>query len=180
MFDRVQVRQQAWRLKTSNVRLVFVFFHDASTVRSCDVISSTMFWPSSQSKGDLTPVSRISSWCVLAFKVPVTTFNCIRWSSDNAPRTIMLQKQLLALKINVDRFLFSSPEPKAPRWAIRIPVTLSSVRRHFQTSSSLKPLGQLNSNSIWRLFRMGEQKFVQMVLVTWPRWPRCPYMVKTL
>ena len=82
---------------------------------------------------------------------------------------------------------FSSPEPKAPRWAISIPVTPasvvrrpSSVRQHFQTSTPLKPLGQLNSNFIWRLLRMGEQKFVQMFLVTWPRWPPCPYMVKTL
>ena len=56
----------------------------------------------------------------------------------------------------------------------------SVVRQHFQTSSPLKPLGQLNSYFIWRLLRMGERKFVQMVLVTWPRWPPCPYMVKTL
>ena len=27
---------------------------------------------------------------------------------------------------------------------------------------------------------MGEQKFDQTVLVTWPRWPPCPYMVKAL
>ena len=81
--------------------------------------------------------------------------------------------------------LVSSPESKAPRWAISIPVTPSSVvcpsvRQHFQTSSPLKPLGQLNSNFIWRLLRMGERQFVQMFLVTWPRWPPCPYMVKTL
>ena len=56
----------------------------------------------------------------------------------------------------------------------------SSVRQHFQTSSPLKPLGQLNSNFICRLLRIGERKFVQMILVTWPRWPPCPYMVKTL
>ena len=60
---------------------------------------------------------------------------------------------------------------------LRIP---SSVRQHFQTSSPLKLLGQLNSYFIWRLLRMGERKFVQMVLVTWPRWPPRPYMVKTL
>ena len=86
-------------------------------------------------------------------------------------------------------WLFSSPEPKAPRWAISIPVTPASVvrpsvspsvRQHFQTSSPLKPLGQLNSNFIWRLLRNGEPKFVQMFVVTWPRWPPCPYMVKTL
>ena len=33
-----------------------------------------------------------------------------------------------------------------------------SVRQYFQTSS-LKPLGQINSNFIWRLFRTREQKF---------------------
>ena len=27
---------------------------------------------------------------------------------------------------------------------------------------------------------MGEWKFVQTVQVTWPRWPPCPYMLKTL
>ena len=27
---------------------------------------------------------------------------------------------------------------------------------------------------------MGGHNFVQMVLVTWPRWPPCPYMAKTL
>ena len=36
---------------------------------------STMFWPFSESKGDLTPDSRISSWYFWVFKVPVTTFN---------------------------------------------------------------------------------------------------------
>ena len=55
----------------------------------------------------------------------------------------------------------------------------SVVCQHFQTSSPLKPLGQLNSNFIWRLLRTREQKFVQMVLVKWPRWPPYPYMVKT-
>ena len=55
-----------------------------------------------------------------------------------------------------------------------------SVRPQFQTSSPLKPLGQLTSNYIWRLLRTRERKFVQMVLVTWPRWPPRPYMVKTL
>ena len=67
------------------------------------------------------------------------------------------------------------------QWLRRpLSVRPSSVRQHFQTSSPLKPLGQLNSNFIWRLLRVGERKFVQMVLVTWPRWLPCPYMVKTL
>ena len=66
------------------------------------------------------------------------------------------------------------------QWLRRPSVHPSVVPQHFQTSSPLKLLGQLNSYFIWRLHRMGERKFVQMVLVTWPRWPPCPYMVKTL
>ena len=64
--------------------------------------------------------------------------------------------------------------------SLRRPSVRLSVRQHFQTSSPLKPLGQLNSNFILILLRMRERKFVQMVVVTWPRWPPCPYMVKTL
>ena len=30
------------------------------------------------------------------------------------------------------------------------------------------------------LHGMGERKFVQMIQATWPIWPPCPYMVKTL
>ena len=33
---------------------------------------------------------------------------------------------------------------------------------------------------MWSLHGIGEWKFVQMVYVTWPVWPPCPYMVKTL
>ena len=54
------------------------------------------------------------------------------------------------------------------------------VCQHFKTSSPLKPLDQLKPNFIWSLLEMGEQKCVQMVQVTWPRWPPCPYMVKIL
>ena len=50
--------------------------------------------------------------------------------------------------------------------------------QHFQTSSSLKPQGRFKPNFMWSLHGMEEQNFVQMVQVTWPRWPLCPYMVK--
>ena len=53
------------------------------------------------------------------------------------------------------------------------------VCQHFQTSSPQKPLGQSKSNFIWSLNGMGERKFIQLVQVTWPRWPPCPNMVKT-
>ena len=54
----------------------------------------------------------------------------------------------------------------------------SSVCQHFQTSSPQKPLGQLKTNFICSLHRLGERKFLQTVVVTWPRWLPWPYMVK--
>ena len=54
------------------------------------------------------------------------------------------------------------------------------VVHYFQISSSQKLLSQSKPNFLWRVTGMGEQKFVQMILVTWPRWPPCPYIVKTL
>ena len=49
----------------------------------------------------------------------------------------------------------------------------------FQMTSPLKPLSQFCSNFIWSLLMVGEQNFAKMVAVRWPRWPPCPYMVKT-
>ena len=40
--------------------------------------------------------------------------------------------------------------------------------------------GPIEARFMWSLHGMGERKFVQTVLVTWSRWPPCPYMVKTL
>ena len=48
-----------------------------------------------------------------------------------------------------------------------------------QTTSPQKPLGQCCSNFMWSLLRLGERKIAKMVAVHWPRWPPCPYMVKT-
>ena len=47
----------------------------------------------------------------------------------------------------------------------------------FQTS--LKSLNQRCSNFIWSLLGAAEWKIAKMVAVNWPRWPPCPYMVKT-
>ena len=49
----------------------------------------------------------------------------------------------------------------------------------FQTTSPLKPLAQCCSNFMWSLLRLGERKIAKMVMVHWPRWLPCPYMVKT-
>ena len=43
----------------------------------------------------------------------------------------------------------------------------------WETAMPIKP------NFMWSLSGIGERKFVQMVQVTWPRWPPCPYMVET-
>ena len=49
----------------------------------------------------------------------------------------------------------------------------------FQTTSPLEPLGQFCTNFIWSLLSLGEWKIAKMVAVHWPRWPPCPYIVKT-
>ena len=49
-----------------------------------------------------------------------------------------------------------------------------------QMTSPLEPLSQCCSNFIWSLPGAGEWKFAKMVLVHWPRWLPCPYMVKPL
>ena len=87
------------------------------------------------------------------------------------------------IKMRNAAVVISSPEPKAHWWAYSIgrhPSSvvrcMSSVCQHFQISSPQKPLGQLKSIFMWRLYESGEWKFLQTVMVTWPRWPPCPYM----
>ena len=63
--------------------------------------------------------------------------------------------------------IFSLPEQKVHRELIVYQsLWPPSVLQHFQKSSLLKTLNQLNLKSIWRLLRTRERKFVQMVLVT--------------
>ena len=52
--------------------------------------------------------------------------------------------------------------------------------QHLQTFFSLETARPMKPNFMWIIHGMGERKFVQMVQVIWPRWPPCPYMVKTL
>ena len=46
-------------------------------------------------------------------------------------------------------------------------------------TSLMRPLGQCCSNFMWRLLWAGEWKIAKMVVVHWPRWLPCPYMVNT-
>ena len=54
------------------------------------------------------------------------------------------------------------------------------AHQYIKTPLSQKPLGQLNSNFIWRLLKLSGVNLNQMVMVTWLTWPPSPYMVKTL
>ena len=62
--------------------------------------------------------------------------------------------------------------------------SLTLVQGHldssFSTFFSLETTWPIEPNFMWRLHGMGKQKFVQMVQVSWPIWPPCAYMVKTV
>ena len=103
--------------------------------------------------------------------------NIVKWTKVHSNHEVHFCLNLLAhlsRRLMGELIVYQSLRP-----SVR-PSVSPSVRQHFQTSSPLKPPGQLKANFIWRLLRTRERNFVQMVLVTWPRWPPRPYMVKTL
>ena len=69
-------------------------------------------------------------------------------------------------------------------WISKVKSFITLVQGHSNSTFSnffpQKLLGPLKLNFMWILHGMGQRKFVQMVQVTWPGWPPCPYMVKTL
>ena len=69
-------------------------------------------------------------------------------------------------------------------WAYRIGRPLSSVvrrrRPHSLNIFSSETTGPIKVKFHMELLWDGKRKFAQMFMVTWPRWPPCPYMVKTL
>ena len=80
--------------------------------------------------------------------------------------------------------VFSSPEPKAQWWAYRIGRPLSSGCMCVCTCVNIFNISE-TTGPIEAKFHMelpwdGGTKVVQTVLVTWPRWLPCPYMVKSL
>ena len=101
------------------------------------------------------------------------TANCIFFS----PRIILLSaiEKYLGMQYCMN---FSSPESKAYWWAYRIGRPLSSVVNIFK---HLLWSHHANWSQISYGASMGRRKkFGQTAQVTWPRWPPCPYMVKTL
>ena len=87
----------------------------------------------------------------------------------------MRSRQWVMYKIDCSPlFHFSSSEPKSYLRSngctndSGVHVCPSVVGHHFQTFSPLEPPGQLNKFHMETL-EWGEPKFVQMVLVTWPR-----------
>ena len=67
-------------------------------------------------------------------------------------------------------------------WRTSHYLTLARGRVHtkIQTGFSQKLLGHSELNFVWKLSGTRKWKFINLILVTWPRWPPCPYMVKTL
>ena len=63
---------------------------------------------------------------------------------------------------------------------IHWPLSKVTQIQHFQTSFPQKTLGRLKPDFRWLLHGMEEWKLVQMVYVTWLRWPPWPYMLKSL
>ena len=59
-------------------------------------------------------------------------------------------------------------------------LTWGRVHTKIQTRFSQKLLGHSKPNYVWKLSGTRKWKIVNMIRVTWPRWPPCPYMVKTL
>ena len=114
----------------------------------------------------------------------------MKWDKKSCARTYAKSCGVFSAKVRVWEFFVAEWTRKSSRLRIfRRGVNAKKelfswadlhVCQHFQTSSPLKPLGRLKPNFIWSLLVIGERKFVQTVLVTWPRWPPCPYMVQTL
>ena len=72
----------------------------------------------------------------------------------------------LDIFVSVIIFIISLPEPKAHRYAYRIPmVRPSSAVVHNAQTSSQKPLGRSKQNFIWSLLGMGKRKFVRDIWV---------------
>ena len=65
------------------------------------------------------------------------------------------------------------------QWSGVRPSVVCLVRPHYETSSSLKPLGRSKPNFMWSLLREKEPNVVPGIWVTWPRWPPRPYILKT-
>ena len=55
-----------------------------------------------------------------------------------------------------------------------------NVHTKIETGFSQKLLCRSEPNFVWKLSGTMKWKFDEMMLVTWPRWPPHPYMVKTL
>ena len=87
--------------------------------------------------------------------------------STKVAKRIVLCWHLTFLRQGQDRFPMHLYEPYTFEW---------ENCWEFQATS---PLSQFCSNSIWSHLRVGKQKIAKIVTVHWPRWPPCPYLVKT-
>ena len=90
--------------------------------------------------------------------------------STKVAKRIVVRWRLTFLRQGQARFPMHLYEPHTFEW---------ENCWEFQTTSPLKPLSQFCSNFIWSHLRVGKQKIAKIVAVRWPRWPPCPYTVKT-
>lgn len=65
-----------------------------------------------------------------------------------------------------------------PKMAV-MPIYIDQIVTYPSTFSPLKPLDWLKRCFTWSLFCASERKFIQMPLVTWPKWQSCLYMVNS-
>ena len=77
--------------------------------------------------------------------------------------------------INVGKYIVSSPEPKVQWWAYSIVPHTSTFSNIFPSETS----GPVEAKSyVEPPWDGGTKSLFKWSLVTWPRWPPCPYMVK--
>ena len=75
----------------------------------------------------------------------------------------------------------SSPEPRNNgTLKLQASQVFSNDDPKLTLDLALKPQGPWWQYFIFNLLRLGEQKFIRMVSVCWPRWPPCPYILKIL
>ena len=77
----------------------------------------------------------------------------------------------------IDVWPFTARSSLLPNAFVWVPHICMGKCGEFQTTSPLKPLGQCCSNFLGSLLGAGDLKLAKMV--PWPRWPPCPYILKT-
>ena len=128
-----------------------------------------------------------SKWCPKGFTLTLHGTRCVHTSMN-------LRKWNSSLILTLCLYIvFSSPEPKAHWWAYKIGRPPSSICVYICVYVCMYVVCMSTFSNIFSSETTGPieakfqlepprdtGKFIQRVLVTWPMWTPCPYMVKTL